>query len=82
MQDREPQGHGRTTSQEGEGTTACRKLTFVVEIFNLTVKKQKREGFVCLRAWIIMKIYMSINLCTDSLSLKFHKDPLIGCGEI
>ena len=37
---------------------------------------------VRVRARIIMKIYVMVNIYTDSLSLKFYDDPFIGCREI
>ena len=34
-------------------------------------------AYVHARAWINLKIYISVNICTDSLSFKFQRDPII-----
>ena len=39
-------------------------------------------SYVRVRAQIIMKINVMVNMYTDSLSLKFYEDPFIGSGEI
>ena len=39
-------------------------------------------SYVRVRARIIMKINMLVDMCLDSLSFKFYDDPFIGCGEI
>ena len=39
-------------------------------------------SYVRVRARIIMKINIVVDKYTESLSLKFYKDPFIGCGEI
>ena len=39
-------------------------------------------SYVRVRARIIMKINMMVDMYTDSLSSKFYEDPFIGCGEI
>ena len=39
-------------------------------------------SYVRVRARIIRKINKLVDIYTDSLSLKFYEDPLIGCGEI
>ena len=38
--------------------------------------------YVRVRARIIMKINMLVDIYTDSLSFKFYGDPFTGCGEI
>ena len=38
--------------------------------------------YVRVRARIIIKINMLINMYNGSLSFKFYEDPFIGCGEI
>ena len=39
-------------------------------------------SYVHVRARIIMKINMVVDMYTDSLSFKFYEDLFIGCGEI
>ena len=39
-------------------------------------------AYVRVRARIIMKINMVVNMHTDSLSFKFYEDPFFGCREI
>ena len=41
-----------------------------------------RASYVRVRARIIMKINMVVNMHTDSLSFKFYEDPFFGCREI
>ena len=38
--------------------------------------------YMRLRAQIIVKIKMLVDMYTDSLSFKFYEDPFIGCCEI
>jgi len=40
------------------------------------------SSYVRVRAQIIVKIKMLVDMYTDSLSLKFHEDPFTGCGAI
>ena len=39
-------------------------------------------SYVRVRARIIMKINMLVDMHTKSLSFNFYEDPFIGCGEI
>ena len=39
-------------------------------------------SYMHVRARIIIKINMMLDMYTDSLSFKFYEDPSIGCGEI
>ena len=39
-------------------------------------------SFVRVRARIIMKFNILVDMYGDSLSFKFYEDPFIGCGEI
>ena len=39
-------------------------------------------GNVRMRAQIILKIKVLVDMYTDSLSFKFYEDPFTGCGEI
>ena len=39
-------------------------------------------SYVRVRARIIIKINMLVDIYTDSLSFKFYENPFIGCGEI
>ena len=39
-------------------------------------------SYVHVRAQIIMKINILVDMYTDSLTFKFYEDPSIGCGEI
>ena len=41
-----------------------------------------RASYVRVRARIIMKINMVVDMYTDSLSFKFYEDPFTGCREI
>ena len=41
-----------------------------------------RASYLRVRARIIMKINMVVNMDTDSLSFKFYEDPFFGCREI
>ena len=48
----------------------------------ISVRMRVLGGYVRVRAQIIVKIKMLVDMYTDSLSFKFYEDPFTGCGEI
>ena len=48
----------------------------------ISVRMRVLGDYVCVRARIILKIKMLVDMYTDSLSFKFYEDPFFGCREI
>ena len=48
----------------------------------ISVRMRVLGDYVRVRAQIIVKIKMLVDMYTDSLSFKFYEDPFTGCGEI
>ena len=50
--------------------------------FLISLRMHVIDGNVHVRARIIIKIILLVDMYTESLSLKFYEDPFIGYGEI
>ena len=48
----------------------------------ISIRMRVLGDYVRVRAQIIVKIKMLVDMYTDSLSFKFYEDPFTGCGEI
>ena len=59
----------------------ARKMQKRAQLF-ISLRMHVFDDYVHVRARIIMKIIMLVDMYTDSLSLKFHEDPSIGWREI
>ena len=59
----------------------ARKRQKCAQLF-ISVRMRVLGDYVRVRARIIVKIKMLVDMYTDSLSFKFYEDPFTGCGEI
>ena len=60
---------------------SARKRQKRAQLF-ISVRMRVLGDYVRVRAQIIVKIKMLVDMYTDSLSFKFHDDPFTGCGGI
>ena len=58
------------------------KMCILIEMNKCARFCHLRASYVRVRARIIMKMDMVVNIHTDSLCFKFYEDPFFGCREI
>ena len=62
-------------------TLEARQWQKCAQLF-ISIRMDDFGTYVCVCAWIIMKINVLIYRYTKSLNFKFYEDPLISCREI